>query len=153
MTAKQDMVNRVLLAASKQGIASVLFRNAIGRKLRLNVADNECLSFISMHGTATPTEIARYTGLTSGSTTAMLDRLQNAGYIVRKPNPHDRRGVVIEAGSQWRDATMPLVAGVQAAHRELLATYSDEELALIEDFLTRFAQNVSEQTDKINQAA
>ena len=53
MTAKQDMVNRVLLAASKQGIASVLFRNAIGRKLRLNVADNECLSFISMHGTAT----------------------------------------------------------------------------------------------------
>lgn len=149
MRSKQDLIQDVFMAASKQGTASVLFRNAIGRKLRLNVADNECLSFIAIHGTATPTEVARYTGLTTGSTTAMLDRLERAGYITRKPNPHDRRGVIIEAGKNWQDATRPLVAGLHETHSELLKDYSSSELKTIEDFLTRFTQNVTDQTKKI----
>ena len=101
------------MAARDQGVSSVLFRNAIGRKLGQSVTDNECLSFLMIKGTATPTELAHYTGLTSGSTTAMLDRLEKAGFISRKPNPEDRRGTLVEPTNTWKEAAGSLTTGVQ----------------------------------------
>ena len=75
---RQDLERQVMMAARDQGVSSVLFRNAIGRKLGLSVTDNECLSYLAIKGEATPSELARYTGLTTGSATAMLDRLEKA---------------------------------------------------------------------------
>lgn len=146
---KNNLEKQVAIAARDQGISSVLFRNAIGRKLGLSVTDSECLSLLSIKGVSTPTELARYTGLTSGSATAMLDRLEKAGYITRKPNPEDRRGVLVEIGKQYMDAARPLVAGIQVAHAELLATYSEQELQIIADFLVRFTDNVTKHTNVI----
>ncbi len=141
----------VLMAARDQGISSVLFRNAMGRKLSLNITDSECLSLVTIKGTSTPTELARYTGLTTGSTTAMLDRLEKAKFITRKPNPSDRRGVLIEVNERSRNIIDPLVADIQKAHKQLLSSYSPKELEIIADFLTRFTENVKEQTKKIEE--
>jgi DNA-binding MarR family transcriptional regulator len=143
---KQELEKKVFLAARDQGISSVLFRNATSRKLGLNATDSECLSFLMMNKVATPTELANYTGLTSGSTTAMLDRLERAGFIIRKPNPNDRRGVLIEAHQHYTELARPLVAGVQQAHHQLLTKYNEEELSVIADFLNGFTKNVTEQT-------
>jgi len=149
MKLSRDLEKRVFAAARDNGISAVLFRNAVARKIGLNVTDWECLSLLSIKGTSTPTELARYTGLTSGSATAMLDRLERAQFISRKPNPDDRRGVRIEINQKWSQTAGPLVRGVQEAHAELIASYSDEELETISDFLTRFTKNVTEQTKKI----
>ena len=146
-----DLPSQVFEAARDQGISSVLFRNALSRRLGLNATDSECLSLLSLKGVSTPTQLAHFTGLTTGSTTAMLDRLERSGYITRKPNPADRRGVLIELNRQYSAKAGPLVAGVQRAHRELIARYSDDELEVIASFLRGFTANVKEQTDKINQ--
>jgi DNA-binding MarR family transcriptional regulator len=146
---KSELEQKVMMAARDQGISSVQFRNATGRKLGLNVADNECLSYLTIHGVATPTELARYTGLTTGSTTAMLDRLEKVGFISRAPNPNDRRGVIVKANKKWMETAGPLVAGIQKMHRELLARYSEQELETIADFLARFTENVKAQIDTI----
>lgn len=146
MSASNDLQRRVFAAARENGTSSVLFRHAIGRQLGLNVTDAECLSLLSMTGTSTPTELARYTGLTSGAATTMLDRLERAGFVTRRPNPSDRRGVLVEITSKWGETAGPFVAGVQQAHAELIARYSDAELETIADFLTRFTENVKAQT-------
>lgn len=44
-----------------------------------------------------PSEIARHLGVSSASTTALLDRLEKAGMVVRASNPGDRRSIFIEA--------------------------------------------------------
>jgi DNA-binding MarR family transcriptional regulator len=149
MDAKKDLEKQVMIAARDNGMSSVLFRNAIGRKLELNITDSECLSLLSIKGISTPTELARYTGLTTGSTTAMLDRLEKAKFIRRKPNPKDRRGVLIEIDKQYTETVGPFIAAIQKAHNELLASYSDRELETIADFLTRFTNNVQDCTKMI----
>lgn len=149
MDSKEDLEKQVLMAAAEYGINAVLFRNAVGRKLGLNITDSECLSLLGTKGISTPTELARYTGLTSGSTTAMLDRLEKAGFITRRHNPNDRRGILIEINRAAAVTTAPLVAGVQKAHKELIAGYSAPELDTILDFLTRFVQNVKEHAELI----
>lgn len=151
MKSKKDLERTVLVAARDNGVNAVLFRNALGRKLGLTITDSECLSLLSIKGVSSPTELARYTGLTTGSTTAMLDRLENANFIRRKPNPNDRRGVLIEITEEYRQKVGPYVVGIQAAHNELIASYSNQELETIADFLTRFTNNVIEHTKKIEQ--
>lgn len=149
MDKSKDLEEQVMIAAREQGISSVLFRNAIGRKLGLNITESECLSLLSIRGVSTPTELSRYTGLTTGSTTAMLDRLEKAEFIKRKPNPKDRRGVLIEINKKWAETAGSLVAGVQKAHKELIASYTDKDLETIADFLTRFTENVKGQIKMI----
>jgi DNA-binding MarR family transcriptional regulator len=149
MDSKKDLEKKVAMAAREYGISTVLFRNATGRKLGLNIADVECLSLILLKGISTPTELARYTGLTTGSATAMLDRLEKAKLIKRKPNPKDRRGVLIEFNKKSTETVGPMVAGIQKLQNELIASYSDKELETIADFLTRFTKNVKEYTEMI----
>ncbi len=149
MSSKVKAKMRVIMATQEYGIASVLFRNAIGRKLGLNITDIGCINFLFIKGASTPTELAQYTGLTTGSTTAMLDRLEKAGLIVRKPNPADRRGLLVEVQERSRELVGPMVAGAQKAQGELLDHYSEKELATIADFLTRFAQNVRDHARSI----
>lgn len=153
MDSKEELEKQVFSAARDQGISSVLFRNAISRKLGLNVTDSECLSLLSIKGVSTPTELAHFTGLTTGSATAMLDRLEKVGFIKRTPNPNDRRGVLVEIDEKWTQTAGPLVRDVQMAHNELIASYSNEELKTIADFLTRFTNNVTAQTKSIDESS
>lgn len=141
-----DLKQKVFSAARDYGISSVLFRNSIAQKLGLNVTDYECLSLLSIKGISTAKEISQYTGLTTGSTTAMLDRLEKKKFIKRKANPNDRRGVLVEVNPEYSKKAAPLVADVQKDHRDLIASYSDKELKLIADFLEKFTGNVVKHT-------
>src|SRR5690242_14403828 len=102
---------QVLMATRDNGIYAILFRNALARKLNLNVTESMCLSLLGIKGFSTPTELSHYTGLTSGSTTSLLDRLEKIHYIKRTPNPKDRRGVLITINEEYAKKALPLVAG------------------------------------------
>lgn len=149
MDPKKALEKEVVIAAGEYGSCAVLLRNATSRKLGLNIADMECLSLLFLKGIATPTELAHYTGLTTGSTTAMLNRLEKANLIDRKPNPHDGRGVLIEVNKNLSQTLGPTFAGIQKAQNELIAGYSAKELATIHDFLSRFVKNVRDYTKTI----
>jgi MarR family transcriptional regulator, organic hydroperoxide resistance regulator len=149
---KSNIEKQVFMASRDNGVNSVLFRNAVARKLGLNITESECLSFVTIKGAASPTEIARYTGLTTGSTTTMLDRLEKTGFIKRLPNPKDRRGVLVEINERYRETVGPFVAGIQEAQSKLISSYSNKELETIADFLTRFADNVKDSTEAVEKA-
>jgi DNA-binding MarR family transcriptional regulator len=146
---KPELKTRVFAAAAAQGINSILFRNAMARKLGLNVTESACLSLLGIKGISTPTELARFTGLTTGSTTTMLDRLEQKGIIKRKPNPDDRRGVLIEITEDYGKTSKALVVGIQKAHKILIDKYTDAELETIADFLEGFTQNIITSTREI----
>ena len=149
MGSKQNLELTVLLAARESGIGTILFRNALAKKLGLNLTESLCLTILGIKSVSTPTELARYIGLTTGSTTTLLDRLEKRSFIRRKPNPHDRRGVIVEIEETYAKTAQALVAGIQKAHRELIASYTEEELEIIADFLHRFAENLREHAEEI----
>jgi len=60
----------------------------------------------------TPTALYESTMVSSGAMTARLDRLERAGLIARRPNPDDRRGVLVELTA----AGFALVEEVLAVH-------------------------------------
>ena len=149
MKAEIDLKQKTMSAAAEQGMNNILFRNALNKKLNLNATEGQCLSLLGIKGISSPTELAKQTGLTTGATTTMLDRLEKRGFITRKANPNDRRGTLIAINPGFGKEAGQYVMGVQKAHKELFATYSDKELETIIDFLTRFTQNVKTATEAI----
>lgn len=138
---------KLIKALGAYNTAQILLRNISAKKLGINTVDMECLNLLSLKGISTPTEIARHTGLTTGSTTAMLDRLEKAKLISRKPNPNDRRGVLIEVSDSLGDTLRESMTELRKVQNKLIENYSDEELELIAWFLESTARNVKEYTE------
>src|SRR5262247_1705136 len=62
----------------------------------LNRTDMRALDIVGRAGPLAPTALARRLGITTGGVTSVLDRLEQAGYIRRRPDPGDRRRQVVE---------------------------------------------------------
>ena len=146
---KDELVRSVNLSAREYGISTVLFRHAVGDMLGVNVTDMECLALIFFKGLATPSEISRYTGLTSGATTAMLDRLERARLIERRPNPDDRRGTLIVLTNERTEEIGSMFASAREAINQLTASYSESELEVIVGYLGKLVGVWEEERGKL----
>src|SRR5262245_61110011 len=148
---KDDLVRQVNMGEREYGISTVLYRHAVGEILSVNVTDMECLGLIFFKGLATPSELARYTGLTSGATTAMLDRLERARLIERRPNPQDRRGTLIVLTTERNEEIGAMFASTSEAINKLTSSYSESELETIADYLRKLVSIWEEGREKLNQ--
>ena len=139
---------QVVVDSRENGISYTLFRNAIGKKLGLNTTDFEGLDLIFFRGVATPSELSRYTGLSSGSTTAMIDRLEKSGLVKRQDNPADRRGILVVIDREVAHKFQPLFTSARVAQNKLLDSYTRKELELLSDFFKRSAAMFEEERQK-----
>jgi DNA-binding MarR family transcriptional regulator len=146
---KTDLKKRTLMAVRDYGINLTQFRNAMSEWAGLNITDMECLRLLFIKGIATPSELARHTGLTSGATTAMLDRLEKAGLIERRPNPDDRRGTLITPAKSGAEKAASWFESARNAQDELISSYSESELEIIADVFERFTQLWEQERKKI----
>lgn len=137
---KADLKQRALIAVRDYGVHLTLFRNAMDEWAGLNTTDMECLRLLFMKGTASPSELAKHTGLTSGATTAMLDRLEKAGLIERQANPNDRRGTLIVPAKSSAKKVASWFESARKAQDELLSSYSECDLEIIADVFERFVK-------------
>src|SRR5215471_921409 len=92
---KRDLARQVVRGGREYSIGAVLFHRAVGQLLGVNVTDVKCLDIMTLKGSASPSELAKHTGLSTGATTAMLDRLEMAKLIERRPHPTDRRSTIV----------------------------------------------------------
>ena len=146
---KTDLKIRALMAVRDYGVNLTHFRNAMNEWAGLNATDMECLRLLSQKGTATPTEHAKHTGLTSGATTAMLDRLEKTGLIERRPNPNDRRGTLIAPEKSSGAKMAAWFESARNAQDALMSTYSESELEIIADVFERFAKLWDDERKKV----
>ncbi|MEV7005971.1 MarR family transcriptional regulator [Streptosporangium sp. NPDC051022] len=140
MSNRAELLERVIAESRRHYAAYTLFNQALADRLGLHPTDVQCLSLLDLEDEPLSTgEVARLTGLTPGSATRLVDRLERAGLVVRRADPADRRRALValaldpvaEIGQAW-DAP-------GKAFGEILEAYTDEELAVIGDYLHRAA--------------
>ena len=138
---RADLEVAFATAMRRTGALMQLMGQAAADKIGINATDLNCLNILSFSGHMTAGELARATGLTTASITGVIDRLEEAGFVSRERDPHDRRRVVvtITLDRAMRDVAsvfLPLLRD----WREMAARYSDDELRLIVDFYGRMEQ-------------
>ena len=78
-------------------------------------------------------------GLDKTTLTALLDRLETAGLIIRSLDPHDRRARIPQITTAGRHIQAHVTRARDHAETELLEALSTQEQRLLRDLLTRLA--------------
>ncbi|NUR72704.1 MAG: MarR family transcriptional regulator [Hamadaea sp.] len=121
----------------------------IARLLGLNRTDLRCLDLLLQEGPTAPGRLATELGLTTGSVTAMLDRMEKSDYITRTPDPSDRRKVVVQARPEIADQAWQVMLPLIEDSTRSIAGYSDADLTLLLDFFERAIGIQERQIDRL----
>jgi DNA-binding MarR family transcriptional regulator len=113
----------------KVSAQSVLISDLVAGLVGLNATDLECLDLLLLAGPATAGRLAEHTGLTSGATTAVIDRLERAGFVRRRRDLDDRRRVRVEIVGSAVERITPFYATLGDRVTELNTRFSDQQLA------------------------
>ncbi|BBC34547.1 hypothetical protein SGFS_058410 [Streptomyces graminofaciens] len=114
-------------------------QHEMAQRLGLNITDLTCFAFVLEAGDTllTAGDLAARAHVTTGAVTGVLNRLERAGYITRRPDPNDRRRVRVEAVPAAVARVEALYLPYYARLNELLADYTPEEIAVLHDLFTR----------------
>ncbi|MBT2441678.1 MarR family transcriptional regulator [Streptomyces sp. ISL-36] len=148
---RRDGLMTQLYDESRRYMASyALFNQAVADHLRLHPTDVQCLNLLSLEpGPVTIGRVAELTGLTTGSATRLVDRLERAGYVTRERDAEDRRRVLVaavpermaELGAFWRR--------LNGAWGAMFDAYSDAEVALLIAHMRRTVELSAQQIERL----
>jgi DNA-binding MarR family transcriptional regulator len=132
---------RVIRAMRAFTNESELYVGAVSREATMHRTDLSGLAVVMDRGDtgdpATPGQLSAALHLSAPATSAMLERLERLGHVRRRPHPTDRRSVVVEMTDHARQVGGAMFGRLAAHMGPVLAGYSDEELALVADFLEK----------------
>src|SRR6476660_1786875 len=77
-------------------LAGERYRIAVAARLDLTVNESRTISYLLARGPMGQTELSTALGLTTSSTTTLLDRLEQREMVRRVPDPSDRRRSSVE---------------------------------------------------------
>lgn len=111
------------------------------------------VSLITLAGRLTSGDLAARTGLTTGATTRLIDRLEKAGYVRRVADPADRRRVVVEASAETFPDIEHVIGPARRQIAEVLARYTPEQRDVLFDYFTHAAPAYRAATEEIRARA
>ncbi len=135
MSSERDLLLGELSdAVRRDQRATVAVNEAANHVLGINGTDGRCLDILAQHGSLSAGELALQAQLTTGGLTAVIDRLERAGYARRSADPSDRRRVLVEITDRARELSWELFGPLAAASGPLLEHYSDAQLQMLAEF-------------------
>lgn len=134
--ADRQAVLHELTAAVRAGqVATDMVDQAVADLLGVHRTDMRCMDVLDQRGRMTAGQLAEASGLTTGAVTAMLDRMERAGYITRVRDSEDRRRVLVELTPHAKLEGQKLYASHAERWAEASKRYSDHDLEVLLDFV------------------
>lgn len=133
---------RQLVVACKQQLRDLrlelaVLNHRVGGRVTLKDLDFDCLDLVVRHGPIGPTALARRMGVHAATMTGILTRLEQGGWVVREDAPDDRRAVLVRALPDRQREVYGHFAGMDSAMDRVCDGFTDEQLAVVIDFLRR----------------
>jgi len=115
----------------------VLYNDQVSQQTGISASESQFMHLLALNGPMTPSELGAQSGLTSGSVTGVLDRLEKLSFIRRDRHPTDRRKVVVVLDeAKVAEAMGQYYAEQGQALANVIDTFTAAELATVLRFLT-----------------
>jgi DNA-binding MarR family transcriptional regulator len=111
------------------------YRRRLAQSLGISVTELRALGRIAEADSLTPRALADQLGITTGSVTPLLDRLEDTGYLRRVPHPHDRRSIQLELTGQGAEAIGGTYRTFQSRLLAAVRAMPDDTVASVNEFL------------------
>jgi DNA-binding MarR family transcriptional regulator len=89
-----------------------------------------------------PSRLGTRLGISSASTTTLIDRLVKSGHARREPHPRDRRALVVVPTESADTDVQATLAGMHARMMDVARSLSSEEAATVITFLDRMREAI-----------
>ncbi len=116
------------------------WEHAVVKKSGLSPPQMHTLEIIGHHERLRMKDLAEKMGITTGTLTVMVDRLEKGGLVVRQPHPTDRRSYVIVLTDMGRDHFHEHHQLHCLLTKELTASLDEDELTNLKHYLGRLVQ-------------
>ena len=134
-----DQVVQVMQSLRGWHEAARRMSEASNRYMKLNATDMRALRFLiaarNQGETVTPGALTDYLGISSASTTKLLDRLERGHHVVRAPHPTDRRALAISVTDDTRAVARESVGRLHARRFAVAASFTPDERDVVIRFL------------------
>lgn len=131
----------------------IRINSLVAARMGVIMTDFHCLHALQQGGPTTPGALADRVGLTAGSATRMVDRLEAAGCVTRAPDPKDRRKVVVIPTVEGLERVNAYYAGLTARTHRDLADFTEAELKVLLRFFERSLASAAEEADRLNSSS
>jgi len=109
------------------------------RALQYVIASEEAGELVQQHA------LARYLGISTASTTKLLDRLSASGHLVRAPHPHDHRSVVVQSTPHARAEIRERLGRMHARMAETARAVPADARPAVRHFLDALADQLADE--------
>ena len=131
------LLDRIGYLLAKTHVAIREQGNQILAPLDLDVVSYGSLLVLNEHGTLSQQALAEAIRCDRTTMVAIVDRLEEAGYVERHRNPSDRRAYALEITDRGREALSAASARVESIEDEFLAPLSADERSSLRELLRR----------------
>ena len=146
---RERLVLRTLEAVQVFSDAMDQMHGGMRGDMDMNASDVAALRMLIMRERSgqdvQPQDIARHLAISTASTTKLLDRLTDSGYVERRPHPSDRRARIVVVTDVARAAFYRHFGERLGRMRQGMAGYTDVELRAIVRFLADMSHALIEQ--------
>ena len=148
---KRRLLHAVQEAGSGYGARFILVHQAVAERLGLNVIDLRCLRLAGEAVEPTAGHLAKITGLTTGTITGLLDRLERARFIRRERDPEDRRKVIVKVLPSGVQKVERIMAPLSEDMNKALGDFTEDELRAVVKFFEVTGAAVSRHVERIRE--
>lgn len=135
-----ELVERLELAGRELSAATIAYHSALAARRGLSPSETKAIDLLLRHGPLTHAQLVEQTALAPASVTDLIDKIERKGYASRGPHPGDGRRILVTPNPEHIFAEIaPLFADWVGELQALYAEYDDDQLNLIQDFMTRIA--------------
>lgn len=134
---RKNLLEKLFVAGRENSSAAVMFHGVVSARVGLSMTEEKALDVLERLGPLTAGEMSRHTGLAPASVSGLIDRLEAKWMVRRVKDAKDRRRVIVELNRERLAMFGDMFHGLVAGLTELYDGYTDEQLELILDFLTR----------------
>jgi MarR family transcriptional regulator, organic hydroperoxide resistance regulator len=139
---RQVLIEQLQLLGEIASTETALFQQRAAMQYGLGITDMKTLSILLREGPMAAGEIGSRLGLTSGSVTTLIDRLEQQNLVSRQPHTKDRRKVIVIVNQEKLATGDNVYHSMGEAFSKLLETYTIKQL----EFLVQFYQATIEVT-------
>ncbi|SER90548.1 MarR family winged helix-turn-helix transcriptional regulator [Actinokineospora terrae] len=136
--------NPVMERLQEVGALTRVIEKGLGGALGVNATGLSAMEHLASDGPLTAKDIADRLRVSTAASTHIVDRLEKAGHVVRRPHATDRRKVLVEpvqeSVTRLFDHLNPLLRGVEglvealsAGDRDVVANFLNEVVRIYTD--------------------
>ena len=131
---QEQLISNLIALIRKETRTATLFVQTVAENSSIHITDIRCLDFLTEAQSATAGDLAKVTGLTTGAITAVIDRMEKAGFIKRIADSNDRRKIIIKLLVK-HPKHLQIARNLFANQMpKILSGYTSDEIVIIADW-------------------